>query len=417
MYGLAISRDRDGTEIKITDPAMAGMDDPKFTQAMDLGGGTTMHTRTMAADSDGNVEEEVVMVTTDIEAPKATMFTRVANQVLNENPATTGGTDYRSLRIITSNALDTSGQGDDGTGSPITNTLSLMNIRGPAAAADGGVQTITYTDDSGTADVNERRFTGTYNGAPGTYVCTGTGACSATVNDKGVVSAMAGDVWTFTPNAGATSDVDDADYLHYGFWLKRTTDSNGVLTYNEVETFAGSSVAASTGSELDVVTGSATYSGGATGVYVHSVVNPDATEASATSGHFRADVNLTAYFGQTVDDTTTTGVDESGRLAPNLLNTITGTISDFVLSGGEANGWSVALRGTRATGANTFTGTASGGVAGSMGSLSGTYHGPTPETTSTGDGSTRVAPGSVVGEFNSVFSNGSVAGGFGARKQ
>ena len=28
-----------------------------------------------------------------------------------------------------------------------------------------------------------------------------------------------------------------------------------------------------------------------------------------------------------------------------------------------------------------------------------------------------VAPGSVVGEFNANFSNGSVAGGFGARKQ
>ena len=49
------------------------------------------------------------------------------------------------------------------------------------------------------------------------------------------------DGWVFTPDAGATSDVADADYLHYGFWLKRTTDEDGVLTYNEVETFAGSS--------------------------------------------------------------------------------------------------------------------------------------------------------------------------------
>ena len=31
-----------------------------------------------------------------------------------------------------------------------------------------------------------------------------------------------------------------ADYLHYGFWLKRTTDADGMDTYNEVETFAGS---------------------------------------------------------------------------------------------------------------------------------------------------------------------------------
>ena len=29
----------------------------------------------------------------------------------------------------------------------------------------------------------------------------------------------------------------DADYLHYGFWLKKTT-KDGATTYNEVETFA-----------------------------------------------------------------------------------------------------------------------------------------------------------------------------------
>ena len=44
----------------------------------------------------------------------------------------------------------------------------------------------------------------------------------------------------FTPDDGATVDVDDTDYLHYGFWLKKTTDADGAVTYNEVETFAGS---------------------------------------------------------------------------------------------------------------------------------------------------------------------------------
>ena len=33
-----------------------------------------MHTRTMEADNDGDVVEETVIVTTDIEAPKATAF-------------------------------------------------------------------------------------------------------------------------------------------------------------------------------------------------------------------------------------------------------------------------------------------------------------------------------------------------------
>ena len=43
--------------------------------------------------------------------------------------------------------------------------------------------------------------------------------------------------WIFTPAEGATSDVADAEYLHYGFWLMRTT-KDGATTYNEVETFA-----------------------------------------------------------------------------------------------------------------------------------------------------------------------------------
>ena len=49
-------------------------DDPKFEMAEDLGGGRTMHVRTMEADDDGDVVEEVVIVSTDIEAPKATAF-------------------------------------------------------------------------------------------------------------------------------------------------------------------------------------------------------------------------------------------------------------------------------------------------------------------------------------------------------
>ena len=100
---------------------------------------------------------------------------------------------------------------------------------------------------------------------------------------------------TSPPIAGAKSDVADADYLHYGFWLKRTTDEDGVLTYNEVETFAGSSIARAVA--LIEVEGTAEYNGGATGVYVKNVYNPDRTIASATSGFFTANANLMAYFG------------------------------------------------------------------------------------------------------------------------
>ena len=93
--------------------------------------------------------------------------------------------------------------------------------------------------------------------------------------------------------------------------------------------------------------------------------NPDGTEASATSGHFTADASLMATFGQVpVSDTDTTGT-----IAPSLLNTLTGTIDNFDLSGGEYNEWAVNLQGDIDTGNGTAAGTANGG--GAAGSFSG----------------------------------------------
>ena len=99
-------------------------------------------------------------------------------------------------------------------------------------------------DDPSTADVDESmdaaEVAGSYNGAPGTYKCAGTDTtCTVTVDNKGKLTA-ASDGWIFTPGMGAKSDVQDDDYVHYGFWLKKTT-KDGATTYNEVETFAGSS--------------------------------------------------------------------------------------------------------------------------------------------------------------------------------
>ena len=83
---MTIKRDRDGTMVEIEDPANAGDDDPKFIkQDVDLGVGRTMHVRTMPENEDGEVVEEVVIVKTDIKAPKATLFAKVPGgaQVLN----------------------------------------------------------------------------------------------------------------------------------------------------------------------------------------------------------------------------------------------------------------------------------------------------------------------------------------------
>ena len=398
-YSITFERDRDGTTVKIADTALAGDDDPKFMQAMDLGGGRTMHTRTMEANSDGDVVEEVVIVRTDIEAPKATAFGMVTDQDLTVRKdgetvvAETAPADSLDLAAL------------DGTVEADAATLALIMA---SEFTSNTVATLTFGgDDPSDTDDAAAEVEGTYNGAMGTYTCAGGATdCTVGLNAMGKIVAMS-DGWIFTPDAGATSDVPDADYLHYGVWLKKTTDDDGVVTYNEVEAFAGSSVAAS--GDVSAVRGSATYSGGATGVYVHQVKNPAGNVDSATSGHFTADVALTAYFA----DTTADDEGGAGQIAPNLLNTISGTINNFMLSGhDEGPGWSVSLEksdGTTATGIET--GITKGG--GDEGSYTATYHGP---TTAVAPSTIPRHPHSVVGEFNAFFSNGSVAGAFGARK-
>ena len=82
LFDHLISRDNDGTTVTITDTANADADDPQIRDARwppwmgDLGDWAgSMHVRTMDADDDGDVEQEVVIVRTDIEAPTATPFT------------------------------------------------------------------------------------------------------------------------------------------------------------------------------------------------------------------------------------------------------------------------------------------------------------------------------------------------------
>ncbi len=399
---MTISRARgEAAKIEIADPDNAGDDDPKFAVAEMLSGGRQMLTRTMEANDDGEVMTEVVLVATDIDGPKATAFAMVDGQALGVSSATGVAAVDPEVNNALAIAEDTTLTGDA--------NANLMFAR---STTNG---TLNYTQDNpvagepATVGVDEGLHDGTYNGAEGTYRCVGTAACTVTFNAKGEVIGNSAN-WVFVPDKGATSDVDDADYLHYGFWLKRTTDKDGVLTYNEVETFAGSSVNA-TGSIATGVAGSASYEGNAVGVYVYSVSNPDGTEASATSGHFRADARLTATFGQVqVSDT-----DTDGTIPASMLNSITGAIDKFVLSGGEANVWSVELSGDIDTTNATFSGMAKGGVG--DGSLSGTFHGPATAATATAtlEANDSVYPSSAVGEFNAGFTNGSVAGAFGAR--
>ena len=89
---MGISRDRTATTIEIDSGAAEG--DPEFALYKDLGKGRTMHTRKMEADADGDVVEEVIVVSTDIAAPRAVAFAKfetedgMTPQVLDVNTNT-----------------------------------------------------------------------------------------------------------------------------------------------------------------------------------------------------------------------------------------------------------------------------------------------------------------------------------------
>ena len=406
-YQMTIRRDRSGIKVEVTDSGMAGDSDPKFTRTSISGTGLNGVARTQKADSNGNVVRETVVVKTDIEAPKAVPFAKF--EVI----------DSSGLIVTTPQKLDARDLDDqvdaDGDTNPANDwtaltvyegsnkeNLPLIKVSQFTAPTDGSNQRSFNGDDDATPNTDEAdEFSGTYNGTPGTYRCDSSSGCTVTF-DQGEMSSLSG--WVFTPRKGATTDQPDYDYLHYGFWLKQTT-KDGAVTYNEVETFAGSSMDISNGSDIGSIEGSATYQGGAVGVYVKNVYATDGSIESATAGHFTADASLTAYF-------------VGSSIAADKHNTITGTIDNFTLSGGGSPSWSVALKGNRESGANTVSGTADGG--GTQRNFNGTFHGPTDTYDHDNDDATDMitrVPHTLVGEFNADFTNGSVAGAFGTRKQ
>ena len=212
------------------------------------------------------------------------------------------------------------------------------------ASADS-TRTLTKTDVTTTkADESKFSETGMFHGIPGTFKCAGTGdnACKATTNAKGELTGLTGggsDGWTFTPDENTGSMmVDgvllDADYLDFGYWVTTTAGTDGP-TY-AVGTFAKGMTAATT----QPSSMSATYKGGAAGLYTKREYSGSAGKGDLTAaGRFTATADLTAYFGDF------TIPDKDG--APmSVSNSVRGTISNF-MDGGQSidSTWSVALQG------------------------------------------------------------------------
>ena len=133
------------------------------------------------------------------------------------------------------------------------------------------------------------------------------------------------------------------------------TVKDGVTEYNSVETYATSSLDATT-TVADVQV-KATYKGSAAGVYGHKTFMESGDANVISAGTFTAGVELNAYFGVSAD------------VAASKHNTVQGMVSDFVLSGGQDNNWNLAIKSksgqdvgiTTVDGEITVSGTTDGG--------------------------------------------------------
>ena len=122
----------------------------------------------------------------------------------------------------------------------------------------------------------------------------------------------------------------DTEYPTYGWWLHEATD--GIATVSaftvnrgtvEVANHSTDTFADGTPVKLH---GTATYKGGAAGMYALQ----SSTGGTNDAGHFTADAELTAKF--------------IGGDSITIGHTITGTIDNFMGSDGMSRDWSVALK-------------------------------------------------------------------------
>ncbi len=340
--------------------------DPKFSRAASFGNGQ------MLVRNDGT-DREIIVLHSDIEAPVSHRFGTSASGYTLDQDLDTDTSANDSLFVVST---------DHGS------KLGGSRIVGPD---EGDTKTLLQWAATGEAAKNV--YPGTLDGAAGTFRCQQGADCVVTTGEDGA-HTYTGALW-FTPNAGVTVSVPDADYLTYGFWLDTTTKDGAIASYDTVQTFATSNLAAAT--SLGTVTGSATYEGNAAGVYVHETKNEDGSLDEAKSGRFTADVALKAYF--------------DASTVPFADNSIHGTISNFDLDGGPENSWGVNVVATIDDGGTLTSGTAKGGVTGQDGSFNGNFRGPDADVAGTD------APSVLVGEFNASFVNGEVAGAYGTRKQ
>ena len=270
---------------------------------------------------------------------------------------------------------------------------------------------VAITLNRSTEDKEDRKLTETAARSVGEGWVGRAWAYEADEPKNGEIAAEGGVVYT---NIEAPEDgAADTDHLTFGYWVTSTRGSGDSLHSYGIETFArGIGTATGVADDVTELTGTATYSGAAAGWYARQVFSDNGEVQTASQGPFTAKASLTATFGQNTEQT----------IGPGDLFSIRGEIFDFHDADTEAElaGWKLMLNradmGDEGGALENFSGT-TGPTANPTGAWTGSMHGNEGAETTTGeDAAEDDFPTGVVGEFKGSFSNGDVAGAFGATK-
>ena len=258
-------------------------------------------------------------------------------------------------------------------------------------------------------------FMGSAHGITGTFSCTG-GDCAAPERYSDNTVGTAGGAWSFVPDEGAVSYLDDSTYLTFGWWLDK--DAGGNPANFRLISPAAQGLTARTAGDTggSALRGEATYKGGAAGKYAMASSTADTYEG----GHFTAMATLTADFDADADPGTP--VNDRNGIA------LGGMIDNFMTGDTARPDWSVKLMvdgnsttadvaeplgdlDIAATGVGATTEWSTGVAAKGMGTWTATFHG--------GDATgSETAPAAVTGTFNAAIGSAAqIQGAFGANKE
>ena len=260
----------------------------------------------------------------------------------------------------------------------------------------------------------------------GTLTCPDGVTCNIQTNADGDVDAITG--YQFSGSRAARAAVaaavaaENDDYLAFGVWLREAVTGDSPVALAIAAFAGGGEVIDSTNASANLpnsLTGTATYTGKATGVY---------TEGDGVD-YFEGDAELTANFGA-IDTDAEEGSDPPADTTPG---TIKGMI-DNIDVGGVRTSDEIRLSSSTAIAAGAFSGSARMGEGMIQdddsvkypynGSWSGSFYGGNPDDTTTANVNELAAPDAVAGTFGVTGTMGegdaaitrSYVGAFGARR-